>query len=237
MSLCQFVQLEMVESSGTTLCVPKKAKPPPKPRMPLGLPKLEEYISRNQLTLLDLFKRIDHNKDWRISAEDFVRYFKQCKADLSDSELKELFASFEVKRKNAVTYKEFISGVAKWSNRYCSHFHEPSQVQEDTEEQHEEQSDEDMESDEYEDTEKQLPAEKSVDSVTECFESTDTTLSGVIGDVDGRYRKKLQKEYCCLCNICEDHDLVLSEALLQRGELVAACLHVNLNSVRTYIHP
>ena len=46
---------------------------------PLAMERVEEFLTENRLRLLDLFRRLDRNKSWRVVKEDFMRLAEEVK--------------------------------------------------------------------------------------------------------------------------------------------------------------
>ena len=216
----------MQEVGARVTTPPKPVTPlPPPPKMPTSLPKLESYLVKNHLRLLDFFKHLDRDKDWCVTLEDLKSVAAQYKMPLSEDDCNELFSSFDVKKKGRISYKEMLVGVSRWSHkstRSTSHLSriEPAL----SKDEQEGTMDEDATT---ADLVEVSPSEALVEGGREGKEGTNaasgpevtSTLGGLTGALTAEYMQRLQDEFANVCRLCKEQDAVLSQELLERGTL------------------
>jgi hypothetical protein len=72
--------------------------------------KIEKYLDENKWRLLDLFKDLDKNKDWKVYKADFVRECKKGRLDINDSMIEELVNALGTSKSNKINYKSLAHG-------------------------------------------------------------------------------------------------------------------------------
>lgn len=72
--------------------------------------KIEKYLEENKWRLLDLFKDLDKNKDWKVYKADFVRECKKGRLDINDSMIEELVNALGTSKSNKINYKSLAHG-------------------------------------------------------------------------------------------------------------------------------
>jgi len=62
--------------------------------IPMAMEKIEQAIEEKKWRLLDLFKDLDKNKDWKVNREDFIREYASGNLDVTDVMLDELLMAY-----------------------------------------------------------------------------------------------------------------------------------------------
>lgn len=197
--------------------------PPPPPKMPLSLPKLESYLEKNHLRLLDFFKRLDHDKDWFVTLEDLKSVATQYKMPLSEADCKELFSSFDVMKKGQVCYKDMLEGMSRWSRkstRSTSHLSRVESVpsnngEEDTVEEDAVTADQTEVS--RSDALMEGGCEEKEGGNAAAGSEVVSTLGGFTGELNAEYIRRLKDDFANVCKQCKEQEAVLSLELLERG--------------------
>ena len=77
---------------------------------PQAIFKMEEYIARHRLRLIDMFARADKNKDWLISCSECRQVFKELQVPITDSEIDELMGALDINNDGSLDYRELLKG-------------------------------------------------------------------------------------------------------------------------------
>ena len=85
-------------------------KPTPVIKLPpsQAIHKIEEYIKNHRLRLVDMFTRMDKNKDWLISCSECKQLFKKLKIPTTDAEVEEFIAALDRNNDGYLDYRELI---------------------------------------------------------------------------------------------------------------------------------
>jgi len=90
----------------------KKSKtPPPKIEYPTpgAMEQIEKFLNDNRWRLVDLFKDLDKNKDWRVKRDDLARECRKGRLEISDSMIDELITVLGSKT-SKINYKSLSKG-------------------------------------------------------------------------------------------------------------------------------
>ena len=79
--------------------------------LPIALALIADYLADNRLRLLDLFTKVDKNKDWSMTRDELKAAFKKIKVPLSDGQLDHLIFTLDVNNDNELSYKEVAHGI------------------------------------------------------------------------------------------------------------------------------
>ena len=216
------LEMEEVKSKASAPLPPKPPSPPP-PKVPTALPKLESFLEEKHLRLLDFFKRMDKNKDWLVTVNDLQSVVKQYDIPVTDKECTELFSSIETKKKGEMSYKELLRGISKWTsklNRSSSHLSRIREQDLEAMEGEEDCAEIDHDSKDSADTQSSPVVESVSDGPL-------STMEGVAGEGDIRYKVKLRQQFNDVCKLFEEEGLVLKKTVLERG--------INLHIMYAYI--
>ena len=77
---------------------------------PIAMEKIEKFLDDNKWRLVDLFKELDKNKDWKVFRKDFAHACKKGRLDLTDSALDELVNALGQTKSNLINYKVLAQG-------------------------------------------------------------------------------------------------------------------------------
>lgn len=85
--------------------------PPPKIQYPTpsAMERIEKFLAENRWRLVDLFKNLDKNKDWRVKRDDLIRECRNGHLDISDGMIDELVAALGSKAFK-INYKSLARG-------------------------------------------------------------------------------------------------------------------------------
>jgi len=73
--------------------------------------KLEDYVRKHRLRLVDMFTRMDKDKDWLISCKDCQQVLKNLHVPVSDEEISELMSALDSNDDGYLDYRELLSGT------------------------------------------------------------------------------------------------------------------------------
>lgn len=79
--------------------------------LPIALAMIADYLQENRLRLLDLFKKVDKNKDWKMTKDELKISLKQTGIPLTDMQLDELIYTVDVDNDDQISYKELARGI------------------------------------------------------------------------------------------------------------------------------
>ncbi|CAF1155872.1 unnamed protein product [Didymodactylos carnosus] len=85
--------------------LPKIRLPPP-----MGMERIEEFLETNRWRLVDLFRKMDRDKDWNILKQDFMHMAEQQQLFISEENAEELMCVFCKDAKVPMNYKKFARG-------------------------------------------------------------------------------------------------------------------------------
>lgn len=88
----------------------KKAMLSIKHPTPQAIGKMEEYITQHRLRLVDMFTRMDKNKDWLISCSDCRQVFRKLQVPITDGEVDELISALDRNNDGHLDYRELLKG-------------------------------------------------------------------------------------------------------------------------------
>lgn len=71
--------------------------------------RIEKFLAENRWRLVDLFKDLDKNKDWRVKGNDLIREVRKGRLDISDGMVDELVAALGNKAFK-INYKSLARG-------------------------------------------------------------------------------------------------------------------------------
>lgn len=77
---------------------------------PQAIFKIEEYLGKHRLRLVDMFARVDRNKDWLISRSECRRVFKKLNVPITDTEIEELISALDSNNDGYLDYRELLKG-------------------------------------------------------------------------------------------------------------------------------
>ena len=72
--------------------------------------KIEQFLEDNKWRLVDLFKGLDKDKDWKIYKSDFLREFKRGKLDTNEIMTDELVFALGTTKRNRLKYSSLFKG-------------------------------------------------------------------------------------------------------------------------------
>ena len=75
--------------------------------------KIDLFLEENKWRLIDLFKELDKNKDWKVLKSDFVRECKNGRFNANNAMLEELIDALGSGKTSYINYKSLAKG---WSN-------------------------------------------------------------------------------------------------------------------------
>lgn len=79
--------------------------------LPIALAMIADYLQENRLRLLDLFKKVDKNKDWKMTKDELKYSLKQTGIPLTDMQLDELIYTVDIDNDDQISYKELARGI------------------------------------------------------------------------------------------------------------------------------
>lgn len=74
----------------------------------MAMEKIEQAIEEKKWRLLDLFKDLDKNKDWKLHREDFLREYAKGNLEVSEGMLDELLMAYG--NFQNLDYKNLVKG-------------------------------------------------------------------------------------------------------------------------------
>lgn len=77
---------------------------------PQAIRKIEEYIRTHRLRLVDMFTRMDKNKDWLISCSECQQLFRTLRVPITDDEVEELVVALDCNNDGYLDYRELLKG-------------------------------------------------------------------------------------------------------------------------------
>lgn len=227
---------------------------------PQALGKIEEYIAKHRLRLVDMFTRMDKNKDWLISCSECQQMLKKLKVPVTDDEIDELVSALDKNNDGYLDYRELLKGRLAYKQGKKKHIDKkdgklsPQMA---------------IQSPQY----LSIPDDNSYDSIRMCgTDSTDSdseyvkqpkrermkskqqhfrenkrspestqstrmkqhiaasTLQEPTSHWVDRYRNEELKQFQNLILHCRNHGIVLNQSLLERGELARTQLEIRVNT-------
>ena len=97
------------DEQSATKGIVKKPMPLIRPT-PQVIHKIEEYIRTHRLRLVDMFTRMDKNKDWLISCSECLQLFKTLQVPITDDEVEELMVALDSNNDGYLDYRELLKG-------------------------------------------------------------------------------------------------------------------------------
>ena len=206
---------------------------------PQAIFKMEEYIARHRLRLIDMFARADKNKDWLISCNECRQVFKELKVPITDGEIDELMAALDINNDGSLDYRELLKGrlayrLEKRQRKRTSKCSpqvtiQPSQLASTPDESI---SIDDTDSTASADSEigqqkrdriksiqkKHIRPPESIQSTRIKQHVAPSTLNEPTAQRVENYRQKELKQFENLLFYCRTHGVVLNQSLLERGE-------------------
>lgn len=79
--------------------------------LPMALAVIADYLKENRLRLIDLFVKVDRDKDWFMTRNELKEQFKRIAIPLPDPQLDELVTMLDVNNDNQLSYKELSRGI------------------------------------------------------------------------------------------------------------------------------
>ncbi len=77
--------------------------------IPVAIRRIETLLNEDRWRLVDFFKDLDKNKDWKLCKNDFVREHKKGRLDVTDEMTDELITVYGNSR-NTLNYKSLAKG-------------------------------------------------------------------------------------------------------------------------------
>ncbi|XP_050412422.1 uncharacterized protein LOC126827227 [Patella vulgata] len=97
---------------------PVKRELPPVPKIaspaPLALQILDEHVKVNRLRLLDLFKVLDKDKDWKVTKKEFKNAMERANLQISDKEVEDMIVCLDDDINDQLDYSELAQGIKIW---------------------------------------------------------------------------------------------------------------------------
>lgn len=201
--------------------------------------KIEEYIAKHRLRLVDMFARVDKNKDWLISWDELRQVFRKLEIPISDAEVDELIAALDRNNDGNLDYRELLKGrlayklerrrkkkkpVQQSPQMAVQSTSVPDNSMDDTDSTASADSEiKQQKRDKVKSKQKQQlrEAKKSSDSTQSIRMKqhiTPSTLSEPTAQRVEHYRQEELKQFENLLLYCRTHGIVLNQSLLERGE-------------------
>ena len=228
----------------------KKSKFITKCPTPQAIFKIEEYIAKHRLRLIDMFARADKNKDWLISCSECRQVFKELQVPITDSEIDELMAALDINNDGSLDYRELLKGrlayrlekrQKKRTPVKCSPqvtIQSPQLVS--MPDENVSVGDTDSTVSANSEIEQKREKRKSIQKKSsESIQSTrikqhvaPSTLNEPTAQRVEHYRQEELKQFESLLLYCRTHGIVLNQSLLERGEVFVKFVslhHIVLN--------
>ncbi|KAK6176363.1 hypothetical protein SNE40_014663 [Patella caerulea] len=98
--------------------LPVKRELPPVPKIaspaPLALQIVDEHVKVNRLRLLDLFKVLDKDKDWKVTKQEFKNATQRANLQISDKEVEDMIVCLDDDINDELDYSELAQGIQIW---------------------------------------------------------------------------------------------------------------------------
>ena len=98
------------DGQSATKGIVKKPMPLTKRPTPQAIHKIEKYIRTHRLRLVDIFTRMDKNKDWLISCSECQQLFRTLQVPITDDEVEELVVALDSNNDGYLDYRELLKG-------------------------------------------------------------------------------------------------------------------------------
>lgn len=197
---------------------------------PQAICKIEEYIAKRRLRLVDMFTRVDKNKDWLISCSECREVFRKLKVPITDAEIDELISALDKNNDGNLDYRELLKGRLAYKLERRQKKKKPTaQSPQPTSVPGTDGTLDDTGSttsaDSEQKREKTKQKEQQLKSSSESTHSArmkqhiaPSTLSEPTALWIEHYRQEELKQFENLLLYCRTHDIVLNQSLLERGE-------------------
>ena len=213
---------------------------------PQAIYNIEEYIRKHRLRLVDMFTRMDKNKDWLISCSECKQLFRELKVPISDDEVEQFIVALDRNNDGYLDYRELLKGrlayklerqqkkkkIDEFSPKMTvqspqflsapgsssgSNVDDMSATDSVT------STDSDIRQQKKEKTkskQKQHPKKspQSSQSIRMRQHIAPSTLHGSTAQRVDHYRQEELKQFQNLLHYCRSHGIVLNQSLLERGE-------------------
>ena len=222
----------------------KKAMPSIRHPTPQAIAKLEDYVRKHRLRLVDMFTRMDKDKDWLITCRDCQQVFKRLHVPISDEEISELISALDSNDDGHLDYRELLSGRLSYkvekrkgtqrnlglaTPQVTVQSPELLSVPETSSGPERYSSDSDDDNTKQQKKEKmKIKQKQHLRTIKKSPEATQTfrmkehvapsTLSSTTGQRTDHYRQEELKHFQNLLLYCRACGVVLNQSLLERGE-------------------
>ena len=226
----------------------KKTVPSIKRPTPQAIAKLEEYVRKHRLRLVDMFTRMDKDKDWLITCKDCQQVFKKLHVPVSDEEISELMSALDTNDDGHLDYRELLSGrlsyklekrkrkkgtqedtglttpqVTVQSPEFLSVPETSSGTERYSSDSDDEDNTKQKKKEKMKSKQKQfLRTVKKSPETAQTFRMKQhvapSTLSSTTGQRTDHYRQEELKHFQNLLLYCRSRGVVLNQSLLERGE-------------------
>ena len=79
--------------------------------LPVGLAIIADYLQDNRLRLVDLFKKVDKNKDWKMTRQELAESMIKLDIPLNRGLLEELIITLDADNDDMLSYQELSRGI------------------------------------------------------------------------------------------------------------------------------
>jgi len=83
--------------------------------LPIALALIADYLMDNRLRLIDLFSKVDKNKDWKMTRDELKIAFQRIDIPLSEGQLDHLIFTLDADNDNELSYKEVARGIENYN--------------------------------------------------------------------------------------------------------------------------
>lgn len=83
--------------------------------LPIALALIADYLADHRLRLIDLFSKVDKNKDWKMTRDELKTAFQRIDIPLSEGQLDHLIFTLDADNDNELSYKEVARGIENYN--------------------------------------------------------------------------------------------------------------------------
>ncbi|XP_013411229.1 uncharacterized protein LOC106174281 [Lingula anatina] len=81
---------------------------------PLAIKAIDEFLHKKNMRLIDLFRKVDKDKNWKISTQEFRKIIKENHIPISDILLEDLMLALDTDLNDELDYKELAMGLDQY---------------------------------------------------------------------------------------------------------------------------